>query len=79
MNKINKENQLIMAEHNEKGIWYFSSSTLCCLYCEISQSGMWNTLRGLSKQCKGWKLSIVENDGSIPRQWIDPKVEQENE
>ena len=72
MKKLNDENVLFKAEHKEKGTWYFTTSVNLCAYCGISYTSFYMTLKGATKQAKGWKISLAENDGIDPK-LIDPK------
>lgn len=78
MKRMNVGSQLIMAKHNEKGIWYFTSSIKLCEYCGISYGSYYLTVKGATKQCKGWTFSIVEDNESINKGLIDPKTTKTN-
>lgn len=68
--------QLIKAEHYEKGIWYFTTTYQAGKYLNTPPSNVKGCLKGWFKQLKGWTFEYVPNDGTILLQYINPEPEQ---
>ena len=62
--------RLIKAEHNEKGIWYFSNIRKCAQYIGAGDPNVNTSLNKTHRPVKGWNLEWIESD-SILSKYID--------
>lgn len=64
--------KLIKIEHEEKGVWYFTSYNKASSYIGCALNSVRAVALGHCHTCKGWTIENVEDDGNIPRYFINP-------
>lgn len=64
--------KLIKAEHNEKGIWYFSTIRKCSQFIDSVDANVNTSLKRTHRKVKGWELEWIES-GEILSKYIDPE------
>lgn len=65
--------KLILAEHPEKGIWYFSTQRKCAAYIGVADPQVKTVLDGKRNHTHNWKLQWIESDDVISK-YIDPEL-----
>ena len=63
--------KLIMAEHQQKGIWYFSTLRKCAAYIGAADSNVRSAITKKWK-CSGWSIEEIESDDILSK-YIDPE------
>lgn len=65
--------KLYKAQHNEKGIWYFTNTSKAARYIGTTQNYV-NFCRDNNKRCKGWSIEDVSNSiDTIITRYVDPE------
>lgn len=64
--------KLFLAEHPEKGIWYFSTQAKCAHYIGTHPTSVQKVIRGEMSHTRGWHIEEIEDDNIISK-FIDPK------
>lgn len=62
--------KLIKAEHNEKGIWYFSNIRKCAQFIGSGDSNINTSLHKTGRKVKGWELEWIVSDDILSK-YID--------
>ena len=62
--------RLLKAEHNEKGIKYFTNSNQAAKYINSSITYIKMQIAGISKSVKGWKFEWTEDPSIINKNII---------
>ena len=67
--------RLLMMEHDEHGIWYFTnmSRAAACICAPVSNVKL--MIAGYFHRCKGWKGQWIESDDVLSR-YINPTHEK---
>lgn len=63
--------KLFKAEHDENGIWYFSTKAKLLKYINTSQTYLDHCMI-VDKPCKGWTIEQIESEDIICK-YIDPE------
>jgi len=63
--------KLVKAEHNEQGIWYFTTKAKAARYINTSPTYLDYCLT-MERPCKDWNLELIESDDIICK-FIDPE------
>ena len=63
--------KLFMIDHEEHGVWYFTSKSRAAKYLETSPVYIDYCIK-LGKTCKGWKIEEIES-GDILSRYINPE------
>jgi len=63
--------RLFKAEHNENGIWYFSTKAKLLKYINTSQTYLDHCMI-VEKPCKGWIVEEIDDDNILSK-YIDPE------
>lgn len=64
--------KLLMLEHPEHGVWYFTTNNKGAKYIGTSMSNLMLMLKGYCKQCKGWKGQWIMSDDILSK-YINPE------
>jgi len=65
------DNRLVLAEHPEYGIWYFTTEYKAAKYIGVQGAQvMYAILK--NNTLKGWNFSVIEDGGDIPNKYINP-------
>lgn len=67
--------KLIMMEHPEHGIWYFTNTTKAANFIGAPFSNVRILLAGFYHRCKGWTAQWIESDDILSR-YINPDREK---
>jgi len=62
---------LLKAEHNENGIWYFSTIRKAASFIDSADSNV-NAAIKARRKVKGWEFEWIESDDVLSK-YIDPK------
>jgi len=62
--------KLIMIDHDEHGVWYFTTKAKAAKYIETSPSYLDLCIK-LKRPCKDWTIEEIESDDVICK-YIDP-------
>lgn len=69
-----RNGQLYKLSHERQGTWYFTSILKASAFCDVNYSYMYMLCNGLKRKAKEWTCEIVDDNGEIPRQLIDPEI-----
>lgn len=64
--------KLLKAEHQEKGIWYFSTLRKCAAYIDSADSNLRAAINN-KRKCRGWDVEEIESDDILSK-YIDPEL-----